>query len=820
MSSTAQPTTLTPASHGVNKRKSGNSLGTNQHPRFTHCVVVSNHLRFSGSAACIHCHRRKVRCDARTVGLPCSNCRSAGKTDCRIHEKKKRLAVRSILDPVPIRSRPPNHEQGTKSISPPSPSREPLDAFTTAFCAVQPAFVTPPGVASRAPNFRSPNPTHDSKPSNHNSPGNGPQYASGAPNSGATVYTRPAGSGPSDGESRAENEKRLVKLIDEEASDSREIQRGVRAIYVGHELSNMSFLIRQQRDTDDEVYHFAGNEIPRRQLRTGHDQLLMDALTLPEPALADELVQAYFAHVNNGYPIVEEDLFMTQYRNRDPADAPPILLLQTILLVGAHVTHPKGERDTLKETFFRRAKWLFDNRIERNRDILVQAALLLTWHSDVSDDDVSANAHYWIGIAARIATGLGMHRNPVWSRFVPRDRRMWRRLWYILVQFDVMVSLSYGRPQAINLEDSDVSPLVASDFEGCGERVQSDFVIHFSELCTMISYIVRERFGLRISAERRKAALLEADEALANWSLRLPDRLRLRASDMDPWSAMLHLTYNNFLILLHRPHPRASAYSDDYGPHDAEICSAAAGVIASIFEELRLHDRLKYLWYSGVHTLFTAMIQVRVELRFSNPVLAINALRRFDSASYSLRELAQYWSHASTILRLFEDSRRLQEDLRTATSDRPRRFSNRNTNNSNTSVQKNTSSSSHSTTLNSTSSSTAADNTIPPHQPNVQLSFDVPTPDTTPQPQATLSPHTSQPFDAWIPSNNLTPMDTVDNPRESLDWRQLFSFSDLEGPVLPSAMEGITELEDEWRQIYWQETPMSDLLQDGGWMHG
>ena len=240
-----------------------------------------------------------------------------------------------------------------------------------------------------------------------------------------------------------------MKLIDEEESGSREIQRGVRAIYVGHELSNMSFLIRQQRDKDDDVYHFAGNEIPRRQLRTGHDQLLMDALTLPEPVLADELVQAYFDHVNPGYPIVDEDLFMAQYRNRDPADPPPILLLQTILLVGAHVTRPKAERDALKDIFFRRAKWLFDSRIERNRDILVQAALLMTWHSDGADDDVAANAHYWVGVAARIATGLGMHRNPVSSRFVSRDRRMWRRLWHILVQFDVMVSLSYGRPQAM-----------------------------------------------------------------------------------------------------------------------------------------------------------------------------------------------------------------------------------------------------------------------------------------------------------------------------------------------------------------------------------
>ena len=111
----------------------------------------------------------------------------------------------------------------------------------------------------------------------------------------------------------------------------------------------MSFLIRQQRDKDDDVYHFAGNEIPRRQLKIGHDQLVLDALTLPEQALADELVQAYFTHVNPGYPIVDEDLFMAQYRNRDSSDPPPVLLLQAILLVGSHVTRSKAERDALKD---------------------------------------------------------------------------------------------------------------------------------------------------------------------------------------------------------------------------------------------------------------------------------------------------------------------------------------------------------------------------------------------------------------------------------------------------------------------------------------
>ena len=256
-------------------------------------------------------------------------------------------------------------------------------------------------------------------------------------------------SSSSDRDVHADYENHLVNLLDEEDCGGREIQRGVRAIFVGHDVSNMSFLIRQQRDKDDDVYHFAGQDLPHRQFQTGHDQLLLDALTLPEPALADELVDAYFEHVNPGYPIVDEDLFMAQYRSRDPSDPPPILLLQAILVVGAHITRPKSERDALKDIFFRRCKWLFDNRLERNRDILVQAALLMTWYSDGVDDDVSANAHFWVGVAARIATGIGMHRNTVSSRFADRDRRMWRRLWYIIVQFDVMVSLSYGRPQAM-----------------------------------------------------------------------------------------------------------------------------------------------------------------------------------------------------------------------------------------------------------------------------------------------------------------------------------------------------------------------------------
>lgn len=176
--------------------------------------------------------------------------------------------------------------------------------------------------------------------------------------------------------------------------------------------------------------------------------------------------------------------------------------------------------------------------------------------------------------------------------------------------------------------------------------------------------MLKERFGLRISQEDRNAALGNADEALAKWSLELPPSLQIQSSSMTIWTASLHLTYNNFLIILHRPHPKASIREDDHGANDSDICSSAANAIATIFEDLRMQDQLKYLWISDINSLFTTMVQISVELRFSNPILAINALRRFDSSLLSLRKLVEYWTNADWILRIFEESSHVQHGIR------------------------------------------------------------------------------------------------------------------------------------------------------------
>lgn len=85
----------------------------------------------------------------------------------------------------------------------------------------------------------------------------------------------------------------------------------------------------------------------------------------------------------------------------------------------------------------------------------------------------------------------------------------------------------------------------------------------------------------------------------------------------------------------------------------------------ALFETVWRREELGHLNVFAVNSLFTAMIQLSAEMRVGNPILAANALRRFDTALEVLQALAEYWLNAEIIFRLFEESsERLQQDLR------------------------------------------------------------------------------------------------------------------------------------------------------------
>ncbi|EXJ88123.1 hypothetical protein A1O1_05051 [Capronia coronata CBS 617.96] len=578
------------------------------------------------SGACRRCHGRKVRCD-RSKGSPCSNCRATG-AYCVPYEKHRpqRRRVNKPLAPLPAKV---------------------ADTLQTASQGVlaeeQKLQCSPPQS----------NAFHDSTTT----------PAQPTPHTGtANASTASPASLIQIDDSTVK--RHLVEMLSQDDVDSRIMQSGVRIAYVGHEYSNINYLIRH-RTKNPSVHHFPANQISRHYTSHELERIPKEAFALPSRTLVDELLEQYFIHVNPGFPILDEEIFMAQYRARNPQNPPSLLVLQAVLMVGAHIARDRPDRDTLKAMFFRRAKMLFDARFEWNRDVVVQAALLLTWHSE-GVEDVGANSYHWVGIAARTALGLGMHRDCGSSTLVAHDKRIWRRVFWILVQFDVIVSLSYGRPQAVNLDECDVPPLTVADFKGIGRLAQVDFVIQHTELCARMSKILRDHLRPGLSEESHLNSLTTADELLADWWSCLPSHLRARSAESTIWSKMLLLTYNNFLILLHRPPPAKAATSSISRSYDSgDICSSAANTITDLFDQLRENNEIRFLWISSVNVLFTTLIQLSAEMRTANPILAVDALRRFDVALECLSILAEYWLNAEIILRLFEESsERLQQELK------------------------------------------------------------------------------------------------------------------------------------------------------------
>ncbi|KAM3456430.1 hypothetical protein MY3296_001709 [Beauveria thailandica] len=446
-----------------------------------------------------------------------------------------------------------------------------------------------------------------------------------------------------------------------------------RMCFIGSDVSNFGYLVRQVAQPQRrDAFHFGSRQFARRHTAHELQRVPPEALTRCAAPLERRLLRAYFDRVNPGWPIVDEEHFMAQYRGGDARNPLMLPLLNAMLLVGVHVLRARGEEEgggggggelaQLQKTFFRRAKTLIDCRFEQDRTMYVQVALLMTWYSD-GHEEIVANAWHWIGFAIRIAIGHGMHRDVTHSKMLPVHRRLWTRLWWILFQFDTAVSAAYGRPQILNLDESDVPELEPAHFQGV-PNAQVDFAMQHAKLCAIFASAMRSRWALRSSTHDRVAASRRADDALAAFLLQLPPALKpsaAAAAARPSWIATLHLTYNNFVLLLHRPPPVAGTDAVSAACADPALCAGATASMAAILEALCCGNDGgggggggdDALWLYGVHAAFTALIYVSNELAAPSPMVAARARSLFDTLMDALRRLARYWQFAESLLRLF-----------------------------------------------------------------------------------------------------------------------------------------------------------------------
>ncbi|QPH09948.1 Cutinase transcription factor 1 alpha [Epichloe festucae Fl1] len=604
--------------------------------------------RQRASRACETCHARKVRCDAASLGVPCTNC-VAFQIECRI--------------PTPKRKKPQNASSQTNRDS--DSEREGTDDRSNQ---------TPP--ASGGASYpRPPAVSHTSD---------------GTPSSSMT-------------ESQARQEEvdsdTYLNLVMKPKFTRAPITEAGRVAFLG-ESSNLTLLVHDRQGSSDVVHYplpenVRGSRARLTELDNVEIEILHQrgAFLLPPRSLCDELIEAYFKWVHPIVPVINRCRFMRQYR--DPKNPPSLLLLQAVLLAGSRVCtnaqlmDANGSTTPAALTFYKRAKALYDANYEDDRVTIVQSLLLMGWYWE-GPEDVTKNVFYWSRVATIVAQGSGMHRSVEQSQLSKSDKRLWKRIWWTLFTRDRSVAVALGRPVHISLDDSDVEMLTEDDFledesdrpsEFPPDPIHVQFFLQYVKLCEIMGLVLSQQYSVASKGRQRNAIdLTHSDMALADWLQNCPKIVYWEMPRHHFWSALLHSNYYTALCLLHRAHmpPSGSRSFPDDSPYPSRnIAFQAAAMITSIIENLAAHKELRYCPAFIVYSLFSALIMHVYQMRSPVPSIQQVTQDRLRKCMQAMKEVSRVWLVGKMVYTLFESiigNKMLEERLQKAGGKRHRKM--------------------------------------------------------------------------------------------------------------------------------------------------
>ncbi|CAK1364179.1 unnamed protein product [Cercospora beticola] len=616
--------------------------------------------RQRASRACETCHARKVRCDAASLGVPCTNC-VAFSIECKIPTpKRKKTAAKKDSE---------SERDRTESIkddrSPAAPQSTTSTTFPTRGEMVMSREVEPEQIGMNTP--------------------------AGMPKvEGSESYY--AGQQATNGTYAQFMKPKFARAPIKEAG---------RVAYLG-ESSNLSLLVQDRHGTTDVVHYPLPENVRGTRARINElDNVEIDilhqrgAFLLPPRQLCDELVDAYFTWIAPVVPVINRSKFMRRYR--DSKNPPSLLLLQSILLAGSRVCNnpqlmdANGSTTPAAMTFYKRAKALYDANYEDDRVTIVQALILMGWYwegpegkdrakmdrsvpaqSDIGAD-VTKNVFYWSRVAVIVAQGSGMHRSVEGSQLSKTDKRLWKRIWWTLFTRDRSVAVALGRPVCINIDDSDVEMVSPDDFiddepdrpaEYPPDPIHVQFFLNYVKLCEIMGLVLSQQYSVASKLPRNNALdLTHSDMALADWLQNCPQEVRWEPQRHHFWSALLHSNYYTTLCLLHRAHmPPAGSpgsrptngYPEETAYPSRTIAYQAAAMITSIIEALQNHEQLRYAPAFIVYSLFSALIMHVYQMRSSNQSIVSATQQRLQVCMNALKDVSKTWLVAKMVHTLFE----------------------------------------------------------------------------------------------------------------------------------------------------------------------
>ncbi|KAL4254047.1 hypothetical protein ABKN59_002483 [Abortiporus biennis] len=246
-----------------------------------------------------------------------------------------------------------------------------------------------------------------------------------------------------------------------------------------------------------------------------------------ERDVVQSLVNAYFEDVAPLLPVVTKEEFLATNQ------PPPILLYSICLVAATRRDVPQAVFDSIRYAV---------NTMLRQEDVLstasivnVQSLLILAMCGDCHSQSVpKALSALWVrlGCAIRMAQDLGLHR----AESVKQNIELRRRLWGICVISDRWISLTYGHPFMIDVQDCDARLPSSGD----PNDVYMDELVRLSVILGRVLKTIYTPAGLTVTNDDALYSLLADLEA---WKNRLPDELRFHGPDSPRSAGILFLFY-------------------------------------------------------------------------------------------------------------------------------------------------------------------------------------------------------------------------------------------------------------------------------------
>ena len=383
------------------------------------------------------------------------------------------------------------------------------------------------------------------------------------------------------------------------------------------------------------------------------------AFSFPPTAVRLELLKAYFQWFHPHFAIIDEADFWDSHQEGTVSH----LLLQAMLFIGViHSEEPTltrlgwGNRHRAKWHFYIRAKDIYDATYETNKVIVIQSLFLMSfWRAGAL---LEKDTRHWLGTAISLSQTKALHRSGEEAQ--EKTTRLKRRLWWAIYVRERQCGSALGLPNRIRDEDCDIEPLTVSDFitafgsstSATDAHCYTAHMIGMVQLANLLGRVVDAGYLPNRTLKSKDRSKIR--DQLYEWKQNLPDVMQFQNETGDQPSfqaSMLHLAYNNLLILLYR----TSFIIDENSSAetDGNVALQAAARNSRIVEDMLPSGNVGHAQIHVITNLFNTLCIHVANLRRSTGINRTLAEQRAKICLLGLQELQKTWEVTNWVLQLF-----------------------------------------------------------------------------------------------------------------------------------------------------------------------